>query len=172
MGMDVMGKNPTSERGAYFRNNVWSWHPLWSYCETMHGKIAGKVKYGHSNDGDGLNAEDAAKLGQALLEDIADGTAQGYEQDYYAHLASLPFQDCNWCGATGIRTDDIGVSMGMPTAELPEEVAIIVGRTHGTCNGCRGAGQVESWEASYVFGVDNLREFAEFLIDCGGFEIC
>ena len=32
MGMDVFGKNPTDEKGAYFRNNVWFWHPLWDYC--------------------------------------------------------------------------------------------------------------------------------------------
>ena len=32
MGMDVYGIAPTSERGEYFRNNVWWWRPLWDYC--------------------------------------------------------------------------------------------------------------------------------------------
>lgn len=28
MGMDVYGKNPTSEAGDYFRANIWSWSPI------------------------------------------------------------------------------------------------------------------------------------------------
>ena len=28
MGMDVFGKNPTSEVGKYFRRNVWHWRRL------------------------------------------------------------------------------------------------------------------------------------------------
>jgi len=55
MGMDVMGMNATSEKGEYFRNNVWWWRPLWDYCLNEHGDIAGQVEHGHSNDGDGLD---------------------------------------------------------------------------------------------------------------------
>jgi hypothetical protein len=32
MGMDVYGKDAVSEKGEYFRNNVWYWRPLWNYC--------------------------------------------------------------------------------------------------------------------------------------------
>ena len=28
MGMDVIGRKPTSPAGEYFRANVWSWHPI------------------------------------------------------------------------------------------------------------------------------------------------
>jgi hypothetical protein len=28
MGMDVYGRQPTSEAGKYFRSNVWSWRPI------------------------------------------------------------------------------------------------------------------------------------------------
>ena len=35
MGMDVYGRAPTSESGEYFRANVWSWHPIWNYCEVL-----------------------------------------------------------------------------------------------------------------------------------------
>jgi hypothetical protein len=31
MGMDLHGKNPTTEEGEYFRNNIWSWGPLADY---------------------------------------------------------------------------------------------------------------------------------------------
>ena len=107
MGMDVYGKNQESEKGSYFRNNVWWWRPLWNYCEELHGDITRKVDSGYSNDGDGLDAD-----------------------------------------------------------------AIILGRTHGDCNACHGHGKVQHFATNYPFAVDNVREFAEFLIECDGFEIC
>ena len=30
MGMDVYGRQPTSEAGEYFRANIWSWRPIYS----------------------------------------------------------------------------------------------------------------------------------------------
>jgi hypothetical protein len=39
MGMDVYGKQPTSEVGEYFRANIWSWRPIYSLvlqlCEDL-----------------------------------------------------------------------------------------------------------------------------------------
>ena len=34
MGFDVYGMDPQTEKGHYFRNNVWFWRPLWQLiCE-------------------------------------------------------------------------------------------------------------------------------------------
>ena len=172
MGMDVYGKNPTTDKGSYFRNNVWWWHPLWNYCENRHPDLCDKVECGHTNDGDGLDADDARELGERLLADIALGVTEDYEREYREYLASLDRKDCSYCDGTGIRTDEVGVANGMPTQELETEMAILVGRTHGSCNACRGEGKQEDWATNYPFSVENVREFAEFLLDCGGFEIC
>ena len=51
----------------------------------------------------------------------------------------------------------------MPAKQLEEALAVLLGRTHGTCNGCGGEGKVASWEASYPFSAENVQEFAEFL---------
>lgn len=171
MGMDVIGKNANSETGEYFRNNVWWWRPLWNYCEELHGDIVSAVEYGHSNDGDGLDAREAYALGLALEQDIESGVTAEYERKYREQMASLPMSDCQYCGATGIRTDEVGVKNGMPTKELEPEVAMLVGRTHGYCNGCRGEGKVEHFATNYGFSVENVRNFADFLMECGGFEI-
>lgn len=171
MGMDVYGKNPTSEKGGYFRNNLWYWRPLWSYCLHKHGDLCDKVEGAQYNDGDGLDADDARTLGERLLADVADGTVAAYKADYDAALASLPLEDCDYCNKTGIRTDEVGVSMGWADKELSEADAIILGRTHGSCNACNGYGQRPSFFTQYPFEVANVQEFAEFLIDCGGFEI-
>lgn len=170
--MDVYGKNPTATEGEYFRNNVWWWRPLWDYCLNVHGDIAGKVTHGHYNDGDGLDETDAYLLGARLLEDVKTGFAAQYEKSYNAHIASMPMKSCKWCDGTGVRTDQVGVDMGMPTRELDETVATVVGRSHGYCNGCQGYGEVEPDDAAYPFAVNNLEMFGNFLVSSGGFSIC
>lgn len=173
MGMDVYGKNPTCETGSYFRNNIWYWRPLWSYVTDTLPELAGpEPEMGFYNDGYGLDAEGAKRLSDALLMLIANGHVAQAEQDFRQTLADLPMEPCKWCDSTGIRTDEVGVKMGMDTAPLPEHVAIIVGRTHGTCNGCGGLGEAEPFGRSYDFTLDNVREFAAFLRHSGGFEIC
>lgn len=170
MGMDVYGKSPVSEKGSYFRNNVWWWRPLWDYCETFHGDLVGNVS-GHYNDGDGLDEEGAKALAQRLFDDLEQGRIDTYAEGYRQALAALPMEHCGFCSGTGIRTDEVGVDMGMPDKALDEAIAIIVGRTHGWCNACYGRGEKESIAASYSFDKENVVEFATFLMDSGGFEI-
>jgi len=172
MGMDVFGKNPKSKRGEYFRNNVWWWRPLAIYCVDNHPEIAEKCEDWHTNSGDGLGAKDSKNLAKALLADIESGRAEEWQKAYYKNLSELPRQDCEICGATGIRNDERGREWGHPDKALSPEVASLVGRESGWCNGCDGIGTREAWAAQYPFSVENLNDFADFLMDCGGFQIC
>jgi hypothetical protein len=88
MGMDVIGVNPKSEKGSYFRNNVWWWRPLADFCLNQHPDIAEKCEYWHTNDGDGLDEEDSVLLAQALREDIKSGLAGEFERNYNEWRAS------------------------------------------------------------------------------------
>ena len=171
MGMDVYGRNATSEKGEYFRNNVWWWRPLWNYCLEVAPELCGEVD-GDTNGGDGLDEDGAQQLSAILTERLATGHTFEYEDSYNKRLAALPQTDCSYCGATGIRTDKVGEEFGMPAKQLEEALAVLLGRTHGTCNGCGGEGKVASWEASYPFSAENVQEFAEFLEQSGGFSIC
>ncbi len=171
MGMDVYGKNPATEKGSYFRRNVWGWRPLWQYVEDTHPEIASLVKYAQSNDGDGLNKAKSLQLAKLLNEDVISGKAKEYVQQRNEYLANLPLLDCELCEATGIRSDKVGVDNGMPTKELSAEQAIVLGRTHGTCNACNATGKKEDWATSYYLDESDVAEFAEFLEHCGGFEI-
>jgi hypothetical protein len=171
MGMDVYGKNPTSEKGSYFRNNVWWWRPLWNYCVEVAPELCGDVS-GHTNDGEGLDEAGAIALSEILFQELWDGKTAQYEKDYNAELATKPRRDCDLCETTGIRTDSIGIEMGQHNKELSPEVQILTGRTHGWCNGCDGVGTQEAWDLSYPFSVENVEEFARFLESCGGFSIC
>lgn len=169
MGMDVYGKNPLNERGEYFRRNVWGWRPLWDYCENLHPELAGKVTYGHTNDGDGLDGPDSLSLAQGLQRDLHDGTARTYVLTRKERLDALPKEQCELCAGTGIRTDAVGYEMDQPNKPVDPEV---YGRTKGWCNGCDGHGERDSLETWYRLEVDDIREFADFLQYCGGFEIC
>lgn len=172
MGMDVIGIQPKTETGEYFRNNVWYWRPLATFIQDVYPHLAEKCTYWGSNDGDGLDAEDSAILGKMILNDIKDGTVALWKADYDYQLSLLERTPCEHCGSTGIRTDEVGLEQSMPTREIEESVKILTGRTHGWCNGCRGVGTCENWSLSYPFDVENVEQFALFLMDCGGFQIC
>lgn len=172
MGMDVYGKKPQNETGEYFRRNVWGWRPLWDYCLDRHGKVAGKVKNGHSNDGDGLGENGSLKLAGLLIQDLADGSAKDYIDQRNAYLAGLERLACELCEGTGIRSDQVGVENGMPDQELSIEMKMLTGRSHGYCNGCGGEGKNDNWETNYFLNLDDITEFAEFLENSGGFQIC
>lgn len=179
MGMDVYGKNPLSETGEYFRNNVWWWHPLWTYCQIVAPTITSHVKHGHSNDGDGLNATLSKKLAQILFAHIKTGKTAKYAADFEAAVKAIPPVKCKWCNGTGVRSDDIGRRIGMDQFVIGRQV--IYGYLHdeshprfgkiGWCNSCDGVGHRAPDSAGYQFTVDNVEAFANFLQDCGGFAI-
>ncbi len=155
MGMDVYGNKPKSDKGEYFRASIWSWHPLWDYCLDAHPAIAGKVQYGHFNDGDGLKSLDSKTLGKLLLKDIESGTAQNYIDARQKMLDELPLVDCIYCDETGHRTW---------TQENGLDIVKI-------CNACNGERKVKQFATSYSLSIERIQEFAEFLVDSGGFKI-
>jgi hypothetical protein len=171
MGMDVYGTAPATEAGEYFRANVWYWHPLWDYCLTV-AEVANKVESGHTNDGDGLDADDAYELGKILLAEIASGRTLAHQQAYEAELANLPLDNCSVCNGSGEFTPDAEfraqhaqlATLGLPVIDLPTEPT--------TCHRCGGVGQVANWNTNYPFSVEVVQEFADFAIASGGFSIC
>jgi hypothetical protein len=81
MGMDVYGKNPTSQQGAYFRNNLWWWRPLARYACEVAPEIAKNCEHWQRNLGDGLNEKDSLALADILQNEIDSGrTAAWVEQ--------------------------------------------------------------------------------------------
>jgi hypothetical protein len=172
MGMDVYGKKPTSKVGEYYRQSIWGWHPLWRYVEMYHEQYADKVEHAHSNDGDGLEAEDSSQLALCLKQDLLTGMAKQRLVEWQKELDELPLEECDLCQGKGIRTDENGVKFGMDKQELSAEQSQKLSRRIGYCNGCEGVGKKEPFIKNYSTSLDDIREFADFLADCGGFEIC
>lgn len=165
MGMDVFGKNPTDEVGRYFRNNIWWWHPLATFLTETYPDLTAACTHWQSNDGDGLDADDASTLATALQRDLDTGVVARYAEQREEALAALPMHECDLCDGTGVRTDEVGRAYGY---DKPRDT-----RTGaGGCNGCDGTGKVAPWITNYPFSVENVADFADFLRSCGGFQIC
>ena len=171
MGMDVYGKKPRAEVGRYFRRNVWGWHPLADYCREMAPEIASGCTYWHHNSGDGLGSRAAAALGRVLRTTLGDGRAAAYVAIRDAMLTALPDLACDLCGATGIRSDQVGKDAGMHLRVIDKEGHPRHGEA-GWCNACDGRGHVRPFETHYYLEVADIEAFAAFLETCGGFEIC
>ena len=143
--------------GTYFRNNVWWWRPLWQFvtgvCE---GILTEKdIERGSFNDGHKISKTKANRIATKLYAMIDNGQVKEYEDEYKKDLASLEQVDCEICDATGKRQ------------EPPK-----TGAGDRECNGCSGTGKVDNWAKSYPFSEDNVREFANFCANSGGFTIC
>lgn len=81
MSMDIMGVNPSSVEGHYFRVESWRWDALWNYCCTVAPEICANVTYGKTNDGDGLDEKQTVALAGALVSSVKSGWAANYLAD-------------------------------------------------------------------------------------------
>ena len=138
-------------KGVYFRNNVWWWSPLWNYCYAVADDLISEELFnsGHSNSGAGLDAYNSERLGQRLLEEINNGKTIEYQAQYQQYLDDIPDDDCLICN----------------------------NNNHGhnkkkDCRRCDGKGTSTNFNKHYPFDVDNVKDFAEFCLESGGFEIC
>jgi len=150
MGFDVYGVAAKSEKGEYFRNNIWWWRPLADFVLEHVDITENDPQMWHSNGGYEISAASALKIAATLDELIAIGEVAQYEREYNAQLASLPLEKCDFCDGSGKRNDEF---------------------MQGECNGCQGRGQRKSFLLNYPFGEENVKEFAEFCRESGGFKI-
>ncbi len=148
--------------GEYFRNNVWAWRPLWNYVCNECSEILTEedMENGCYNGGHEISEEKAILISEKLFELIEVKETKKYEISHTSRLKSLPLEDCTLCNGTGIRNDDV---------------------VKGSCNSCNTEytkeqgipiGKKKSFQCSYPFDTDNVKAFANFCKESGGFVIC
>ena len=137
--------------GIYFRNNCWWWRPLWQFvCERFDDILTEKdMESGNYNDGHEISADKAMKIGVELTAMLESGRIKEYSDRYEADIKALPKVVCYYCN----------------------------GNNHGNrkkkdCNVCGKTGKRDDWATSYPFDVENMKEFARFCLESGGFSIC
>jgi len=83
--------------GAYFRNNVWWWRPLWSFvCSICDDILTEKdMEKGSWNDGHKISKTKAKKIAVRLRQALKDGRVKDYESYYTKELKQLDEKDWN-----------------------------------------------------------------------------
>ena len=150
MGFDLYGQRAKSKRGEYFRNNVWWWRPLAEYVLENVSIPEEEAKDWQYNNGTEVSEETALHIADTLDALIESRHTAQYERDYKRRLESLPPERCRVCHGTGKRNDKA---------------------VKGKCSACLGKGEVENFDMLYPFNVENVREFAQFCRESGGFRI-
>ena len=137
--------------GYYFRNNCWWWRPLWNYCYAIADDLISEEVFesGHNNSGAGLDDKGAKLLGNRLLQQIREGKTIEYQASYQQYLDDLPDDVCTFCN---------GNNRGKNKMK--------------DCTRCNGTGKSTNFNKHYPFDTDNVKEFAEFCLQSGGFKIC
>ena len=150
MGFDLYGVDARSKKGEYFRNNIWWWRALAEYV-LEHVSFEDNDGSGWStNSGYVVSAHSALKIAHGLDALLTSGAVSEYSRRRRARLKALPDDPCLLCKGSGQRNDEIVV---------------------GKCNGCDGKGSARPWATWYPFSVENVRSFARFCRESGGFEI-
>ena len=156
MGFDVYG----NKKDSYFRNSVWYWKPLWAYVAETCNLSDKDAESGLYNDAYSISESKAKMISETLFRELKANRTQTYDLNHKRMLNNLPYETCKICNGTGTRNDE---------------------HVQGDCNACNTPstreqgipiGKVKNWATSYPFDVDNVKEFAQFCADSGGFKIC
>ena len=83
--------------GAYFRNNVWFWRPLWNFVTGCCGDILSEkdIGQGYYNDGHKISKTKAKKIAMRLRKFFKDGSVAAYESFYSRQISKLKEDDWN-----------------------------------------------------------------------------
>ncbi len=203
MGYDLYGLNPSSSKipdcdftdeettkayfawqdntkGAYFRNNVWWWAPLWDYVIKECSDIlsVADVTGGGNNGGHKISKTKAKKIASRLRSLEKKGEIESYASTYKNKQRSLPTEKCNVCKGTGTRKEWEGWQSEEKwlkyhkSLENDKSTGYEWAHKCKGCNGCSGKGMVRNWQSNYPFDSENVMNFADFCEHSGGFRIC
>jgi|TARA_Y100000034_G_C6851973_1_gene386596 hypothetical protein len=206
MGFDLYGENPSGDEvpqcnfqdedetkayfawqnntdGAYFRNNVWYWRPLWDYVSDVCSDILSEkdIESGSYNDGHLIIKAKSIKIARRLFHLEKSGDIEKYERRYTDKMKSLPKEECNICKGTGTRKGWEGWQSEEKwlryhpelEPENPElgKCGFKWANEMKGCNACHGEGKKDAFISSYPFSAENVVKFAKFCNLSGGFRI-
>ena len=83
--------------GAYFRNNVWFWRPLWNFVTGCCADILteGDIENGYMNDGHIISKTKSKRIASRLRRFFKDGSVDAYESWYARQISQLKENDWN-----------------------------------------------------------------------------
>ena len=86
-----------ANEGAYFRNNVWFWSPLWNFVTGCCDDILTEkdVEQGYFNDGHKISKTKAKRIASRLRTYFKNGSVASYETWYSKQISQLKEDDWN-----------------------------------------------------------------------------
>ena len=153
--------------GYYFRNNVWWWRPLADFVLWLADEEFTKEERErwHDNGGLKVNEKTAEVIAELLEASIDEGIAQRMEEENKrkmnkAKLHNLEVQKKH-DELKMIVKEKTGKDNLVP-ADYPEPF-------NSQWNDIQ---KLTNYEAHYPFSVENVKDFARFCRESGGFQIC
>jgi len=148
MGVDIFGLNPKSEKGEYFRSNWWHWRPIWLFTIIL--------------------CPDLLDREYEMVIQHEDGSEEkivykGYEAGMTNDGLQIPA--------------DVAEEIGRRILEVLKEPEDEIKRIAEGIKGSKYdviAEKVMSMLDRNYYHLDRefLKKWAEFCLECGGFEVC
>tara|TARA_R100000458_G_C8149179_1_gene157459 strand:+ start:34 stop:672 length:639 start_codon:yes stop_codon:yes gene_type:complete len=152
--------------GVYFRNNVWFWRPLWNFvCNNCEDILDDDdMMGGGTNDGYEISEYKAQLIGKRLSALLADGTVDEADRINTLERARAKSHNDEIKEQQDEIRDEVHKKFGKDVvpANYPEPY---YKKWHDLQN-------KEIWSAHYPFDKENVRNFAKFCLESGGFSIC
>jgi hypothetical protein len=171
MSMNVFGLSPANETGGSFSRSVWEWRPLAECVCVLCPQETAACTSWQFDDGDGLTAAGARRLGERLEALLADGTISAYVAERDEGIATAPLETCIWCNGLGVREQS---ERECPCHGSQDQCITCNGsglREKRQCLLCAGQRKRKPADVDYFLTVDGIREFTAFVLASGGFEI-
>lgn len=154
--------------GYKFRNNWWYWRPMWNYaCDLAikHNVITREIKkWGEENSHKDVNAEIAKKWGELILWDISEGNPRDYEEEYMQEYKLA--QEHN-----NLIDSALEILREVVQAETGDENIVPNDYPKEHAKSWKDLWAKRQQQGMYPFSEENLKEFAEFMKESGGFTI-
>jgi len=169
MGFDLYSTgNHKSQKGEYFRNNVWWWRPLWDWTYEQCQDILSDKEYerGTYNDCYAIDGERANKIADRLLDRLDDARAYriAMEND---HKPKEEYNKLLTEAAEIFYNKIVNKQNGKITC--PGDLKELDKDAYDRWSALMFDMQYR--ETSYPFHENNVKEFAEFCKESGGFTI-
>ena len=172
MGFDLYGESPKNKNGEYFRNNVWWWRPLWQYVAIECSDIITNkdVEAGGYNDQHLIDGSKAKKIADRLLGLYKDGRPQAI-QDKYKEDSKPQTIFNEMCDKAAKHLYDNIVDKQDGKITCPGDMKEHDPDNYERWSQLASMGKIQFIQTNYPFDANNVKEFAEFCKDSGGFTI-
>tara|TARA_A100000172_G_scaffold78892_1_gene65037 strand:- start:128 stop:730 length:603 start_codon:yes stop_codon:yes gene_type:complete len=152
--------------GEYFRNNVWWWRKLAQYIADNTGEVSGKDYHlWHENSGHEVDEDTAIRIADTLEALIKQGHTAEYQMIVEKSMAEAEEHNAKIekeLKALREKVIQITGNENIAPADYPEDYNLHWEQLYNQ----------KSWADSYPFSVENVKDFADFCRQSGGFEIC